>query len=169
MVKRRSPSPFDGGFLGFNDDDFFGEFERIRKLMDNMMREGRAVAPNRPLVYGFSMRVGPDGKPHMEKFGNVKEGKVSNEREPLVDVVNLKDEIRVVAELPGVSKNAIRINTQADVLSIEVADSERPFYKDVRLPAPVENKSAKASYKNGILEVVLKKKDAQTKGSIAVT
>lgn len=159
MAKRRRLSPF------FDDDfDPFADMGQLHELFEDMMRQsmdemkkpasGRAGAP---LVYGFSMRVGPDGKPHVEHFGNVRQGKVTPEREPLVDVVDLKDEVRVVAELPGVDKSAISIQVRGDVLHLDVTDSDRPFSKQVQLPAPVQRKAASASYKNGILEVVFRK------------
>src|SRR5271156_5551593 len=47
-----------------------------------------------PIVYGYSMTIGPDGKPVIREFGNVKRGPtkewkeaISDTREPLVDVV----------------------------------------------------------------------------------
>ena len=63
------------------------------------------------------MKTGPDGKPHISEFGNVKQGRVDGEqsvgpvvkdaREPLVDVMDAEKEIIVIAELPGVEKTDI--------------------------------------------------------------
>lgn len=166
MAKRRR-------FPSFFDDDFdpFADMEQFHAMFDELMRRGldqSLAKPGQPLVYGFSMHVGPDGKPRVEHFGNVRQGKVSQEREPLVDLVDLPNEVRVVAELPGVSKDAITINVQDGILSLSVNDPERPFSKRVQLPAAVEEKSANASYKNGILEVVLKKKPQASKGRVHV-
>ncbi|MBI5036360.1 Hsp20/alpha crystallin family protein [Candidatus Micrarchaeota archaeon] len=179
MVERKRRDPFGNTFFGDGDDDPFGDFDeefgRMHEMIEKMLKQSLGSAPSfkevksgKPLVYGFSMRVGPDGKPQVEEFGNVRQGKVTKEREPLVDVVDLEKEIRVVAEIPGVSKENIHINTEKKTLSIDVQDPERPFHKIVQLPAEVVEKKSNASYKNGILEVVLEKKRPSKKGNIRV-
>lgn len=149
----------------FDLDEMFPDFGNIEKMFGEMMREMNELhaedlaRPGKPLVYGFSMHVGPDGKPRIEEFGNVssKQQKIKVEREPLVDVIDGEKEITVIAELPGVDKNEVRLNCQKNSLSISVADPERRFRKDLRLPAEVDSKSVKAKLKNGMLEVVLTK------------
>src|SRR5438876_12239601 len=86
--------------------------ERMDRLMDDMMRKAvempKAQEGASPFVYGFSMSVGPDGKPIIREFGNVEAGargpQVKEEREPLVDVMDTGKEVVVVTELPGVEK-----------------------------------------------------------------
>ncbi len=149
----------------FEFDDLFPDFDNIEKMFEGMMREmgelrvDEMARPGKPLVYGFSMHVGPDGKPKIEEFGNVssKQQKITDEREPLVDVINGEKEITVIAELPGVDKNSVHINAQKNSLVISVSDPERRYHKDLALPAEVDSKSAKAKLKNGILEVILTK------------
>ncbi|MBI4361196.1 Hsp20/alpha crystallin family protein [Candidatus Micrarchaeota archaeon] len=173
MVKKRRRMFSDDDPFGFEDlfesldADFGSVFESMRKQMDELHKQ--RLEPGKPLVYGFSMRVGPDGKPHVEQFGNVQQGKIKNEREPLVDVVNAAHEVRVVVELPGVEKKDIHMNSEKGVLHIDVGDAERAFTKDVHLPEGTVEKSAKASYKNGILEVLFQKKGGKKKSEISVT
>lgn len=161
-------------FPSFFDDDFdpFSNFDQIHQMMEDMMKHSfndiKTSPSQPPLVYGFSLRVGNDGKPQFHQFGNVKEGKVSKEREPLVDVVELDKEIRVVAELPGVNKADIHISSEKNELNLQVKDKERPFNKTIRLPAEVVSDKAKASYKNGILEVILTKKIVSGRKDIRV-
>jgi len=116
------------------------------------------------------MRVGPDGKPHIEEFGNIP-GKrigteeVSMEREPLTDVIEGDKEISVIAELPGVEKKDINLSATEETLEIKVDTPERKYSKEVRLPAKVKAEITKASFKNGVLEVKLKRaKDKKEKG-----
>ncbi|RLG19378.1 Hsp20/alpha crystallin family protein [Candidatus Micrarchaeota archaeon] len=152
------------GFGFFDIDD---EFERIHEMMEKMledamknMESGRSVQAGVPRVYGFSMKVGPDGKPVFEEFGNVKRatgGSVGDEREPLVDVINRKNEITVIAEVPGVEKEDIRLEVKGKSLHIRVESGKRRYDKLVRLPAEVKSKESVANYKNGVLEVKLKK------------
>lgn len=170
--RRRLPSFFDDDF-----ERMFQDMDSFHELVEDMMRQhmGEGVKasriklqPGQPLVYGFSMHVGPDGKPHVEHFGNVQQGKVQKEREPLIDIVDLKDEIRIVAELPGVQKESIHIHAHEEILDLDVRDADRPFSKRIQLPAAVHEKSAKATYQNGILEVVLTKKAGAGKGRVPV-
>ena len=115
-----------------------------------------------PQYYGFSISVGPDGKPVIREFGNVKRKgltpNVSDEIEPLADVVEKEKEITVVAEVPGVEKNDIDIICDGRKVKIEAKSKLRKYLKELVLPAEVEPKSGKATYKNGVLEVTLTKK-----------
>jgi HSP20 family protein len=170
MVKKpRFPSFFDDDF-----PDVFGDMGSFHDMFDELMKKSMhglshvQNQPGKPLVYGFSMHVGPDGKPRVEQFGNVQKGKVSNEREPLVDVLDGVKEVRVLAELPGVEKKDIHMDSIKGVLHLRVSDADRPFAKDVRLPMGTDEKSAKATYKNGILDVVFKKKAGHKKNEISV-
>ena len=99
----------------------------------------------------------------VRQFGNVAPGRfgpeIREEREPLVDVIEEKASIKVVAELPGVEKEDIKLNATEDMLTISVDTPQRKYYKEVILPAKIDPKSAKATYKNGVLEVKLAKKE----------
>ncbi len=111
-------------------------------------------------VYGVSVRVGIGGEPHVERFGNIRattEGaEVVDVREPLIDVFDEGDEIVVAAELPGVKEDAIEIEVRGDVLALS-SSGERRYSKEVLLPSPVDAASMKRSFKNGLLELRLKK------------
>jgi Molecular chaperone (small heat shock protein) len=145
------------------------EFREIEREFDELAKSGK-VKSYGPYVYGFRVTVGPDGKPIVEEFGNVKtvKGKpmISEEREPLVDVVDKGDEIRVVAEVPGVDKDSIKVKVvNGEKLIVQATGEDRKYYKEVELPAKVDENSAKASYKNGVLEVVLKKVKTEEEGT----
>jgi HSP20 family protein len=137
------------------------------------MPDGSKVREFGPFVYGYSMRIGPDGKPDVREFGNVKPEarfgrprvNISEEREPLVDITETDSELHVIAELPGVEKDDVKMHGTDTSLSIDVDTAERKYHKVVELPTKVDTKETKASYKNGVLEVTLqKKKDKEPKG-----
>ncbi len=175
---KRKRSPFD-------KDPFFGDIDRVFHEMEKMMEEefknftekvpkdfikerklkdGSTVKEFGPFVYGYSMKIGPDGKPEINEFGNIKKGlkgpQVKEEREPLVDVVETNGEIRVVVELPGVEKTDIVLHGTEDTLEISVDSPQYKYYKEVQLPAKVKVREAKSTYKNGVLEVVIPRIDA---------
>ncbi len=152
MPKRRRP------FFGF--EDFFSDFDEVMRRMFEDLEEMKLPKEFReaePIVYGVNVRMGPGGKPIISQFGNVERGKVKEEREPLVDVIEERGDIRVIVELPGVEKNEINLGATPEQLKIEVTNPDHKFAKAIALPARVDEKTAKASYKNGILEVVLKR------------
>jgi HSP20 family protein len=114
-----------------------------------------------PFVFGFSMTIGPDGKPQLRRFGNVSPDesgiKMTPQLEPLVDVIEDNDEIIVVAELPGVEKDEIKVRIKGTNLTIHVENPARPYHKVISLPSKVKKEDASSAIRNGILEVRLKK------------
>ncbi|MEW6593190.1 MAG: archaeal heat shock protein Hsp20 [Candidatus Hadarchaeota archaeon] len=129
---------------------------------EKKLRDGSVVKSFGPMVYGYSITVGPDGVPKIRTFGNVKPGeptpKATEKREPIVDIITGKDVVRVVAEVPGVQKKDIKLKATEKTLVISVDTPERKYHKEVELPAKVDPKSADVSYINGVLDVTLKKK-----------
>ena len=75
------------------------------------------------------------------------------EREPPIDIFDGKDCMRVVAELPGVDEDDIKLNIKSHVLIISIPNR---YHKKVDLPCSVSD-DVITTYKNGILEIKLKK------------
>ncbi len=153
--------------------DFLEEFERLEGMTDEIMRKAfetvsERAKSRRPYPYGFSMSVGPDGKPVIREFNNVRPSRkgprIRGKREPLVDVIEEDKAVVIVAELPGVRKDDINLHTTEDHLTISVDTPDRKYHKELVLPARVDRKSAYASYKNGVLEVRLKKVETTFNG-----
>lgn len=169
--KRMEDDPFLGPF--FQDID--REFERMRESLSRMlqgMSEG-GMDPEDPFVYGFSLRMGPDGQPKFEEFGNVQaagqgpEGPLGLDeaREPLVDVQEGNDVIAVTAELPGVEKGDVNLRAKERELIIRVDTAPRKFFKRVQLPTTVLPETTKATYKNGVLDVEVEKAEGDDEGT----
>jgi HSP20 family protein len=170
-------------------DPFFSEIDDVFREMEKMMDEelksftekvpkeyvkerklpdGSTVKELGPFVYGYSMKIGPDGKPEIQEFGNIKKDlkgtpQVKEEREPLVDTMETEDDVHVVVELPGVEKSDIKLHGTDDSLTISVDTPQYKYYKEVELPVKVRVKEANSTYKNGVLEVVLPKAEIQNK------
>ncbi len=112
-------------------------------------------------VFGFSVKSLAGGKQVVEPFGNIKKTaagpKIDDEREPIVDIFDEKEEVRVYAEMPGVNEADIKLDLKGDILDIRAGTGDRKYHKEVLLPAKVSAEAPVPSYKNGVLEVKLKK------------
>ncbi len=150
-------------------DDFFIDIEKLEKMMDDMMQDAffgeddeERIKMSKPLVMGFSLKIGPNGKPIMEQFGNIKPDEqgavVSAAREPLVDFVKRDNEFIITAELPGVERREIKLRPDKNNLILEVEHPEKAYYKKIALGEPISKESIKANFKNGILEISIARK-----------
>ena len=182
--KRRKRNPFFSNW-------FFGDIGEMMREMEEMMEkefkqlrtripedlkrerklpDGSTIPEWGPFVYGYSMTIGPDGKPKIREFGNVKPSSkpeafgftpsgldVKEEREPLVDIINANGEIKVIVELPGVEKKEIKLRGTESKLTISVATPERKYFKVIEMPTKIELKKAITPYKNGALQVTVPK------------
>lgn len=172
--RRRRGFPF--GPWAFTDIDemmkemeraFSEQFKELEKdLPKSLIRESTAPDGSTrkeigPIVYGYSVTIGPDGKPMVREFGNVRKGEgtpwkqIQDRREPLIDVVSSGKEVRVIAEMPGVNKEDISVTVTEKSVIISVDNEERRYYKELDLPALVNPKGAKSTYNNGVLEITL--------------
>lgn len=141
--------------------------EMLRNIEMGFMTSIRTRETRRfgPYVYGFRVTIGPDGVPKVEHFNNfnrvTSRPMILEEREPLIDVLDRGNEIKVVAEVPGVNKENIKVMIiGGNKLVITAKSDERQYHKEIDLPADVDEKSAKANYKNGVLEITLQKKSS---------
>jgi len=112
-------------------------------------------------VFGFSVKTAVGGKPIVEPFGNIKKTPkgptVEEEREPITDVFDEKEEIKVYAEMPGVNEGDIKLDLKGDILNISAQTSDRKYRKEILLPAKAKAETLTSSYKNGMLEIKIKK------------
>jgi len=144
------------------DKGFFAEFEKEIEQMNELINRMTQSMGKEPQVYGFSMQIGPDGVPHMERFGNViPVGKDRDVREPFISsFVNEKNnELNITAEMPGINKEDIELNATENEIVIKADSNARKYYKFIKTPCPVDPDSAAAKYNNGVLEITFKFKD----------
>jgi HSP20 family protein len=133
--------------------------------------EGGKVRQVGPIVYGYSMTIGPDGKTKVREFGNIKsplggmgsfeQPSLSAEREPLIDISSTDNEVKIVAEMPGISKEKIKVNAYDKYVEIKSEDPNRKYHKQIEVPEDIDIQSARSNYNNGVLEIIFKKKEQQ--------
>lgn len=147
----------------FYDEEFDRIFKRMSQSFfnaDDVFEEFKVKDSTGPFYYGYIMTVGPDGKPVIKEYGNVKPGLLPSAdiREPVVDaIVDEKENlVKLVAEMPGVEKKDVKIVVQDKTVDISAERGEKKYHSKVPIQYKVDENSAKASYKNGILELVFK-------------
>lgn len=157
---------------GFFDEDFFAEFERIEEIMRDMLdahfqefEKGDTLEPNtefRPRVYGFTLDFGPEGKAKFAELAGKpsvqKSAPIAKAHDPFVEVINGKDEITLVTEIPGVEQKHLHLKPYLKQIAMRVTDPDRMLSKTIALPFEVDPASMHYSLKNGILEIIFKKK-----------
>ena len=138
--------------------DLFGDLENFQQEMNRLFD----VTLQRPFKLGNGDKLGA----------------------PAVDITDEKDQIKVKADLPGMKKEDIEVNVENDVLTIkgekkeekEVKEkdyirSERyygAFHRAFSLPAGIDASKVNATYKEGVLEITLPKKEGAKPKQIKV-
>lgn len=150
-IFRKMPNSF------FNIDDIFEEFKGNGSDSDSC-------------CYGYTMTIGPDGKPVVKEYGNLKPDQhlTSDTREPLVDIIVDEKEkvVKLIAEMPGVEKTDVKIVVEDKIVDISAEHDKKKYHVKVSLQHKVDENSVKASYKNGILQIVFKLVEEKPKGKM---
>lgn len=120
-------------------------------------------------VYGFSVKsaLGEQGGVKVEPFGNIRrdeEGKlveVHQIREPMVDVFDETDHLLIIAEVPGIMQEDVRLELKDDILIFSAEKGDSKYRKELLLPASFSSDQMSFTCRNGLLEVRLNKKVAR--------
>jgi HSP20 family protein len=154
MAKRRR--------FSFFDDDIERIFERMmedmemfrsefeEKEIEDLLKKGKGKS----FVRGFSITIGPDGKPIIQEFGDkpeITEKGLKEKREPLIDIINEKNQLKIIAEIPGVRKEDMDLHATEKNLEIKVDTPERKYYKSLELPCKIKPETAETKFNNGVL------------------
>lgn len=155
-MARNPLSPYRSGGLmggGFGSDPFLSLHRDVNRLFDDLFRGGQTPTS--------SQREGAEGGMLM----------------PQMDVSETERELKICAELPGVSENDVDIRLEDDVLVIRAEKkferkdekenyhfmerSYGTFQRALRLPGPVEPEQVQANFGNGVLTVTVPKTEQQ--------
>ncbi len=145
-------------------DDIFEMFEKTLKSFEEMPSGGEFEGS---FFYGFSITQGPEGKPVIREFGNVKPAgrsvSRSEVREPLVDTVydRKHNEVKLIADMPGVNPDEISVKVHTRSVRVRGSDGGRRYEKLVPLDIPIEAGVLRKTFNNGVLELTFRPK---TKG-----
>lgn len=104
---------------------------------------------------------------------------------PSVDIKETKDDFVLMAEIPGMSKDDIKINISENTLTIKGEKKEEKkeedhnyhrverrygtFQRSFTLPTQIQGDKVKAAYKDGVLTIMMPKKEEVKPKEIPIT
>lgn len=168
------PSGSGGLFAGLGS-----LIEQVGKLAEQAEKAGGVVSKTGEFnmgsdkrhkgVYGFSVKSaqGEQGGVKIEPFGNIRrdeEGKlveVQQIREPMVDLFDESDHVLVIAEVPGIEQEDVRLELKDDILIFSAEKGESRYRKELLLPAIFSSGQMSFTCRNGILEIRLNKENTK--------
>lgn len=169
LTKREEKASADkpGGVLGNLFNGLADLIERLGDLAEKseeLSKSGRFQPGGKRKdlkgVYGFSVKVGLGGqRPRIEPFGNIRRDRetgrsvVQEMREPIIDVFEEEDYILVLAEMPGVEADDVKVDLKEDILTFAAERGDRKYRKELLLPGECTRGKIKVGCKNGIVEI----------------
>ena len=154
-MARNPMTPFRPGGAMFPGDPFLSLHREMNRLFDDVFRGG-----------GLPAATGSQGQGDVGAFVNAS-----------MNVSETDKEIRITAELPGVTEQDIDVSLDDDVLTIRgekkferkddkenfhfVERSYGTFQRSLRLPFSIDPEQVQASFENGVLTVTLPKTGRQ--------
>ena len=153
------------------DDEIDKIFKKISHPfinVDDLFENAKSNLGSSPYYYGYTLTIGPNGKPIIKEYGNVKPGLLltSNTKEPLIDKIINTDAIKLVTEMPGLDKKDIKITMEENKIQIKGEKGEKKYFVDTTIDENIDKNSGTAKYTNGILEIkfnLIKKQAAPNK------
>jgi len=156
-MARNPMTPFRPGGGMFPGDPFLSLHREMNRLFDDVLRGGALPTAS----------------------GSQGQGGVGNFVNASMNVSETDKEIRITAELPGVTEQDIEVSLEDDVLTIRgekrferkddkenfhfVERSYGTFQRSLRLPYAVDSEEVQASFENGVLTVTVPKTGRQAR------
>jgi HSP20 family protein len=153
---------FEGILRGFSE--LVEKLGELAEKGEELSRTGEFTWPGKQKelkgVYGFSVKVGlGDQGIRIEPFGNIRKDEATGKsvvqeiREPMVDIFEEEDHVLLVAEMPGIGAEEVRLEVQDDVLTISAEKGDKKYRKEVLLPHPYAREKMQISCNNGMVEI----------------
>lgn len=158
------------GFLG----SLGGLIDQLGKLADEAKKAGGVASRSGEFgagsdqqmrgVYGLSVKVGlGDQGVKVEPFGNIRKDERSGNvevreiREPMTDLFDEPTHILIVAEVPGVMQEDVRLELHDDILTLVAEHGEKKYRKEMLLPASFSADKMSFACRGGIVEIRIDK------------
>jgi len=154
MFKNRDRKKKD--FDDFIEDE---EFEKILREMEKIVGDAFNTALDRwesekSSAKRFSIKTDSDGKVRIDKISDSILWTNEYQGDVPADIIEDKGYISVTIEIPTANKEDILIEVSDDKIEIQ----DNMYSRRIKLPSKVKPETTKATYKNGVLDVEIKKK-----------
>ena len=146
--------------------DIAEKLNEISEKGETVAKKGEFTFPSKEGgvkgVYGFSLKTGLGGKGDaikVEPFGSIRKDKKTGEavvqeiHEPLMDVFEDEKATTLIAEMPGVGRDDIKIDVRDDVLTISAKKGAKKYRKEVLLSHSPAKERIKVTCNNGIVTI----------------
>ncbi|MBT8171715.1 Hsp20/alpha crystallin family protein [Candidatus Bathyarchaeota archaeon] len=152
--------------------DIYDELEKLGDMIDETMDKAFDVQPKNSSIrpnraQSFYLKIDPNGKSWIREINGSQpipiETEFTADLKPLIDLIDNGKNMSILVALPGISKDNIDLRLTQNCISISVDTDEFQWNDEFNLPTKVKPKSARASYKNGILEIHLEKLERNVK------
>ena len=161
----KDPWGFRDRFFEQIDKEFSEAEDMLNRMFRTVRETGTSTSQDSPYFYGYQITIGPEGKPHVREFGNIRPSskgliEQSTVRQPLVDTTfNEKENIMVItAEMPGITKEDVKVSMGEGLVTIHAEKGNKKYHTELPVDKELDTDSTKASYINGILELKIQYK-----------
>ena len=156
----KDPWGFRDRFFEEIDKEFSDAEDMLNRMFKTVTETGTASSLTQPYFYGYQITVGPEGKPHIREFGNVRpsqKGLIEQSaiRQPLVDTsINEKENTLIItAEMRGITKEDVKVTMEEGLVTIHAEKGNKKYHTELPVDKELDADSTKASYINGVLEL----------------
>lgn len=162
MFKNRDRKKEDNSDGFAPDDDFEKILREMEKIVGNAFKtsisdwESKEADPDE-----LPVRVNSDEE-YRAGSANYYEPSLSAGR--AADIIETDLSVSVTLQMPEAKKKDIYLEVSEHVLEVHVDSLFHPYYKKIDMPSEVKPGTTKATYKNGVLDIEIRKKIAGKTG-----
>ncbi len=132
--------------------DMFREMDELFTRL--YTRKARNFAAGDPQAFGYHMIIMQDGQ--SPAIPGSQRDLLRTNSEPVVEIHRIGDEVKVITELPGSTMEAIDLKLKGSTLIIDADGGSLQYHTHADV-SRVDPGSMQTSFKNGVLEVTLKR------------
>jgi HSP20 family molecular chaperone IbpA len=135
------------------------DLRRINMLRKSTQTKNRKTS----LTMRITREINKQTRASKHKLPNFRPNGKLRDPEPLVDILEDESQIIVVAEFAGFDRDDLKINARNQRLTLSAVSAGRKYHKSLNLPKRVIPNAVRTTFKNGVLEIQLKKAIANNK------
>jgi len=147
--------------------EMFESFRFMEMLEEIRRNEFRA---NNWFAYNFIIKTPTLEEPMSQKFDlypakiTQKTAKKSKEDRSSYDVIKGNNKVTITIDMPDTKKEEIDLRITKDTMELMPNNPAGKYHRLINLPCNVKSKTAKATYRNGILDIIIEKENRAKKG-----